>query len=46
MRPKKIFKELMLDNKKEIEMDVKALEKIETKIDDKYSKKLNSTSKN
>jgi hypothetical protein len=46
MRPKKIFKELMVDNKKEIEMDIKALEKIETRIDDKYSKKLTSASKN
>lgn len=46
MRPKKVFKELMIDNKKEIEMDLKALEKIETKIDDKYSKKLTSSSKN
>ncbi|MDP4105530.1 MAG: FbpB family small basic protein [Bacillota bacterium] len=46
MRPKKIFKELMIDNKKEIEMDIKALEKIETKIDDKYSKKLTTSSKN
>lgn len=46
MRPKKDFKELMIDNKKEIEMDVRALEKIETKIDDKYSKKIISSSKN
>jgi hypothetical protein len=36
----------MIDNKKEIEMDIKALEKIETKIDDKYSKKLTTLSKN
>lgn len=43
MRPKKVFKELMIDNKKEIETDLKALEKIETKIDDKYSKKLASS---
>jgi hypothetical protein len=46
MRPKKVFKELMIDNKKEIEMDLKALEKIESKIDDKYSKKLTSALKN
>lgn len=41
MRPKKIFKELFIDNKKEIEMDVKALEKIEARIDDKYNKEVN-----
>jgi hypothetical protein len=46
MRPKKIFKELILDNKKEIEMDLKALEKIETKIEDKYSQKIRSSAKN
>jgi hypothetical protein len=46
MRPKKIFKELIIDNKKEIEMDVKALEKIEAKIDDKYSKKATASLKN
>jgi hypothetical protein len=45
MRPKKTFKELMLDNKKEIEMDLKAIEKIETKIEDKYSKKVTASLK-
>jgi hypothetical protein len=45
MRPKKIFKDLISDYKKEIETDLKALEKIETKMDDQYSKKLTSSLK-
>ncbi|MCM3118308.1 FbpB family small basic protein [Neobacillus sp. MER 74] len=34
------FKELVKDNKQEIESDFKAIERIETKIDDKHSKNL------
>ncbi|MEH7083310.1 FbpB family small basic protein [Neobacillus drentensis] len=42
MRKRKLsFKELVKDNKQEIESDFKAMERIETKIDDKHSKKLN-----
>lgn len=40
MRAKKIFKELVIDNKKEIEKDSKALEEIEMKIEEKISKKV------
>ncbi|MEH6904846.1 FbpB family small basic protein [Neobacillus drentensis] len=41
MRKRKLsFKELVIDNKQEIKSDLKALERIETKIDDKYSNKL------
>lgn len=41
MRKRKIsFKELLIDNKQEIQSDVKALEKIEKKIEDKHAKKL------
>nr|WP_263327417.1 FbpB family small basic protein [Neobacillus sp. Marseille-Q6967] len=41
MRKRKIsFKELLIDNKQEIQSDVKALEKIEKKIEEKHAKKL------
>lgn len=41
MRKRKVsFKELLLDNKQEIKSDLKAMERIETKIDDKHSNKL------
>lgn len=41
MRKRKLsFNEMVIDNKQEIIKDLKAIEKIETKIDDKHSKKL------
>jgi hypothetical protein len=41
MRKRKLsFKELVMDNKEEIKSDLKAMERIESKIDDKHSKKL------
>ncbi|WP_144555728.1 FbpB family small basic protein [Bacillus sp. X1(2014)] len=41
MRKRKLsFKELVKDNKQEIKSDFKAMERIETKIDDKHSKML------
>ena len=41
MRKRKLsFKELVKDNKQEIQSDYKAMERIETKIDDKHSEKL------
>lgn len=43
MRAKKVFKKLIIDNKREIEKDLKALEKIEIKIEDKISKKVTSS---
>lgn len=43
MRTKKIFKELVMDNKREIEKDLKALEKIEKKIEERYSKSLTAS---
>lgn len=41
LRKRKLnFKELVMDNKQEIKSDLKALERIEAKIDDKHSNKL------
>ncbi|MEH7076940.1 FbpB family small basic protein [Neobacillus drentensis] len=41
MRKRKLnFKELVMDNKQEIKSDLKAMERIETKIDDKHSNQL------
>ena len=41
MRKRKLsFKELVMDNKQEIKNDLKALERIETKIDEKHSNKV------
>jgi hypothetical protein len=39
---KQTLKELMNENKKEIERNIKTLERIETKIDNKHWEKLNS----
>jgi hypothetical protein len=39
MRKRKVsFKELVINNKQEIKNDSKALDRIETKIDEKHSK--------
>ncbi|MDF2854952.1 MAG: Fur-regulated basic protein [Neobacillus sp.] len=39
MRKRKVsFKELVISNKQEIKNDIKALDRIETKIDEKHSK--------
>jgi hypothetical protein len=39
MRKRKVsFKELVINNKQEIKNDIKALDRIETKIDEKHSK--------
>lgn len=40
MRKRKLsFKELVLNNKQQIEEDLKAIERIEARIEDKHSKK-------
>jgi len=41
MRKRKLsFKELIIDNKQEIKGDLKALERIEARIEEKHAKKL------